>query len=173
MKNEKTRVDDAFAYDRNVVEHVLSLLESCRSVDVSTELCSDALEPVEERLAREVLCTVEAHMLEEVCETVLVVLLLECSYVSSEVELGSLSRLVVVTDVVGHAVLELAYFHCRVIRKCLWLLTERYSCSKNCCQKDKYTFHSLLCVIIPYITCKYNKIIGPHNDLVYTLPYRV
>ena len=135
VEDEKARVKDALPYDRDVVEHVLCLLEACRSVDVASELSSDALEPVEELLAREVFCTVEAHVLEEVSKTVLVVFLLECSDVSREVEFRSLSRLVVVADVIGHAVLKLSCSYCRVVwKRCL---TERHCGSEDRCNEDE------------------------------------
>ena len=127
MKYEEARVDDAFPYDRYVVEHVLSLLEACRCVDVSSELGSDALKPLKKGLAREVFRSVEAHVLEEVSETVLVIVFLECSYVSSKVEFSSLCWLIVVADVIGHTVFELAGSYGRVVWKLV--LTKCHCCS--------------------------------------------
>ena len=135
MEDEKARVKDALPYYRDVVEHVLCLLEACRSVDVASELSSDALEPVEELLSREVFRTVEAHVLEEVSKSVLMVFLLECSYVCREIEFRSLSRLVVVADVIGHAVLKLSCSYCRVVwERCL---TERHCGSEDRCNEDE------------------------------------
>ena len=135
MEDEKARVKDALPYYRDVVEHVLCLLEACRSVDVASELSSDALEPVEELLSREVFRTVEAHVLKEVCKTVLVVFLLEGSDVSGKIEFCPLSRLVVVADVIGHAVLKLSCSYCRVVWK--WILTERHCGSEDRCNDDE------------------------------------
>ena len=135
MKHEKARVEDAFPYDRYVVEHVLSLLEACRCVDVSSELGSDALKPLEKALSREVFRSVEAHMLEEVSEAVLVIVLLECSDVSCKVELSPLCRLVVVADVISHTVFELACSYGRIVRK--RCLTECHCCSEDCCNENK------------------------------------
>ena len=130
VHDEETRVYDALTNDRNIVEHVLCLLEACGSIDVSAELGTDALKPVEKSLSREILCTVEAHMLEEVCKTILVILFLVCTYVSSEIELCSLSRLVVMTDVVSHSVLKLSNLYLRIVRK--WILTESCKCGEKC-----------------------------------------
>ena len=77
----------------------MCLLESGRCVDVPSEFGSDALEPVEHCLVREILCAVEAHVLEEVGESVLVVFLLECSHVRGKIEFCPLCGLVVVADV--------------------------------------------------------------------------
>ena len=56
-------------------------------------------------------------MLEEVCETVLVISLLVCTNVSCKVEFSSLSWLVIVADVVCQTVLELTCPDSVVIRK--------------------------------------------------------
>ena len=141
MHYEKARVDDALAYDRNVVEHVLGLLETCRCIDVPSELGTDALEPLEKRLAREVFRSVEAHVLEEMCETVLVVALLICSDVSREVEFSPLCRLVIVADVIGHAVLQLSYPYFRVIgERCL---AEGNRSGEDRRNENKQTLHSI------------------------------
>ena len=93
------------------------------------------MKPVEECLAREVLCSVEAHVLKEVGQTVLVVFLLEGSDVGGEIELCPLCRLVIVTDIIGHAVLKLSDLYLRIVRK--RCLTERRRCSEYGCNENK------------------------------------
>ena len=108
MQNKKTRVNDTLAYDRNIVEHILCLLEACRCIDIAAELGTDTAQVVEQCLVGEILCTVEAHVLKEVSKTILVIGLLESTHIGCQIELGTLGRLVVVTDVVCQAILELA-----------------------------------------------------------------
>ena len=141
MHHEKTRVDDALADHWDIVEHVVSLLETSSCIDVAAELGTDALEILEKRLSREILCTVETHVLEEVSKTVLVVSLLVSAHICSEIELSSLSRLVVVADVVSHAVLKLACLHSRIVWK--YGLTESHHCSKDSCNTEDESFHVL------------------------------
>ena len=66
----------------------------------------DALQVFEQRLSREILCTVKAHMLEEVCKTVLVVFLLERTHVCRQIELGALCRQWIVANVIGQSILK-------------------------------------------------------------------
>ena len=74
-------------------------------------------------------------MLKEVRKTILVVLLLEGTDVSCKIEFRSLSRLVVVADVIGHAVLKLSCSYCRVVwKRCL---TERHCGSEDRCNEDE------------------------------------
>ncbi len=125
VHHEKAGIDDALAGHRYVVEHVGGLFDPSRGVDVAAELRSDSLEIFKKRLAREILRPVEAHMLEEMGETVLVRGLLNRPDIGREVELGSLCGLVVVPDVVGQPVVKLSHPDFRVIRKLLKVLSER------------------------------------------------
>ena len=56
------------------------------------------------------------------CETVLVRSLLNCSDIGCKVEFSPLCGLVIVPDVVGHPVVELADAHRRIIRQLLKVL---------------------------------------------------
>ena len=132
MQYKEARVNDALADDGDVVEHVLCLLKACRGVDVTAELGTDTLQILKQFLVGEILCTVETHVLKEVGKTVLVVLLLESTYICRQVELGTLCRLRIVTDVIGKSVLELANSYIRVNRQ--YCLRECCQCNKRCNQ---------------------------------------
>ena len=56
-------------------------------------------------------------MLEEVGQTVLVGSFLDCTHVGSKIELCPLGRLVVVTDVISHSVVEFANLNGRIVGK--------------------------------------------------------
>ncbi len=108
VHHEEAGIDHALADDGDVVEHILGGLHAGGGGDVAAELGSDALEILEHLLAGKVLEAVEAHVLQEVGETVLVRGLLDGSDMGCKIELGPLGGLVVVTDVVSHTVVELA-----------------------------------------------------------------
>ena len=56
-------------------------------------------------------------MLEEVSKTLLVVILLNSTYIVVDVEARLTLGLLVVADVIGKAVVELTYAHCGIHRK--------------------------------------------------------
>ena len=117
MHDEDAGVDYGRTDQRNVVEHICCLLDSRGGVDIASEAGSDALEPVKDALVRKILGSVEAHVLQEVGQPVLVRGLLDGSYVGSEVEFSPSGRLIIVADVVGKPVVELSLLHLRVVRK--------------------------------------------------------
>ena len=121
MQDKQAGVSYRRPYQRNVVEHILCLVESSRGVYIAAEGCADALEPFEETLAREILGSVEAHVLEEVGETVLVRSFLDGTHVGCEVEFGTVGRFVIVPDVIGEPVIQGSLADCRVVWK-LWHL---------------------------------------------------
>jgi hypothetical protein len=56
-------------------------------------------------------------VLEEVSKTLLVVILLDSTYIVVDVEACLTLRLLVVANVVGHAIVELAYTYFRIKRQ--------------------------------------------------------
>ena len=60
--------------------------------------------------------TVEAHMLQEVCQTALVVILLDRAYTLGDKELSTLLGPRIVADVIRHAVVQLTHADIRVGR---------------------------------------------------------
>ena len=141
VHHEKTGVDDALAYDWNVVKHILGCLHSGRGVDVAAEGGAYALEIFEHLLARKVLESVEAHVLEEVGEAVLARTLVEGTCVRGEVELAPLCRFVVVSDVISEAVFEFANPYGRIVRQ--RILCRKRQCSKHSRCNQKESFHYL------------------------------
>ena len=109
MHNKEAGVYDTLAGDGDVVEHILRSFHTGGGVDVAAEFRTDALKVLEHLLAGKVLEAVEAHMLKEVCKTVLIGLFLDCANVGCQIELCPLCGLVVVTDVVGKTVVQFAH----------------------------------------------------------------
>ena len=83
-------------------------LETRCRIDVASERCAYALKVVEQALSGEVFRAVEAHVLEEVSETVLVGCFLDCAHMGDEIKLRALGRFVVMTYIIGHSIIELA-----------------------------------------------------------------
>ena len=68
-------------------------------------------------LAGEILGAVKGHVLQEMRQSALARLLKDGSHALGDVEIGEACFLGIVTDVVGHAVLEFARAHVRVLRQ--------------------------------------------------------
>ena len=128
----------------DVVEHVLGLFKTGGCIDIAAEFGADALQPVENSLSGEMLGAVEAHVLEEMCKTVLVGSFLDGTNIGCKIKLGTMYGELVVTDVVGKPVVEFSYLYCGIPRKGphhgIVLCGHRHGrrCGKNC---DKQLLH--------------------------------
>ena len=60
--------------------------------------------------------TIESHVLKEMGETVLVILLEDSTYGLRDMELGTLLRLLIVADVVGQSVVQMPHAYVLVNR---------------------------------------------------------
>ena len=130
------------ADEGDVVEQVDGLLHAGARIDVAAEACAYALKPVEDSLSGEVLGAVEAHVLEEVREAVLVGSLLDGAHVGRQIELRTFLGESVVTDVVGESVVEFSDTGGRIIGK-----VGDFLCLSGCggrdehCRDQKESFH--------------------------------
>ena len=111
VQDQQTGIDDTLTIQRHARHIVAGLLLSGESVEVSTELHTHLLQVVDQHLAGQVLRAIESHMLQEVSQTLLVILLLNSTHVVQNVELGLISGLGIATYVVGHTVVQLAGSH--------------------------------------------------------------
>ena len=145
-EDEQAAVGHALTLHGDVVEHVLCLLKAGGRVDVAAELGSDALEVVEYALAGEALGAVEAHVLEEVGETVLVGSLEDTSGLGGQIELGPVFGKRVLADVIGESIVELTNLHGGIVRKRLHhrVLGREAQSSESRCEKNKDSFHTAI-----------------------------
>ena len=109
VEDEQARVNYARALHGDVGDVVDGLVDRGVGIEVLAKLYTDGLEPVDERVAGEVLGAVEAHVLEEVGQTALVFVLEDRAYLLGDEEVGLTFGVLVVTDVVGQSVGELAH----------------------------------------------------------------
>ena len=133
MYYEQACVHYARACNRYVVEHICGLFHSGGGVDVTPEFRPDALEVVQYLLVREISGAVEAHVLEEMCEPVLVRSLLYGPDIGGQIEFRSALGLVVVPYVIGESIVQLSLADSGIVRKLLYLrsLTEGHRNSRQ------------------------------------------
>ena len=117
MKDQETGVDEVLIRRRGVHDLIDSLVDGGVGIEVGAKFHTILLQVVDHTLAGEVLATLEGHVLEEVSETALIVLFEDAADALGDVEVGSLLRLLVVTDDVGEPVVELAHPHVLVDRQ--------------------------------------------------------
>ena len=113
-KYHQTRVDDAFARRGYITYIIDRLVNAGIGIQVCTELHADALTPAQQLVALEMLRAVEGHMLQEVRQTTLVVVLLNRTHLLGDIELSTLFWPRVVTDIIGQSVIQLTNAHCGV-----------------------------------------------------------
>ena len=104
MKDEQAGILHAFAFGGHVRDVVDGLVDAGVGVEVLSELHAHAFKPCDEFVAGEVLGAVEAHVLQEVGQTALVVVLKNRAYLLSDVEVGLPFGRFVVTDEVSKSV---------------------------------------------------------------------
>ena len=106
VQNQQGAVHDALADGRHVADVIHGLVPRGSGVEVGAELHADFLQVFDDHFTRQILRTVEGHVLQEVGETLLVVVLLDGADVVQDIEVGLVLRLFVMADVVGHPVLQ-------------------------------------------------------------------
>ncbi len=102
--------------DRDIVDVVNSLVNRSVGIEISAELHTDRLAVLDDPVSREVLSTVEAHMLKEVGKTPLTVVLEDGTHLLGDIEVSLACRLRIVTDIVGKAIVKLSDLYCRIDR---------------------------------------------------------
>ena len=151
-EDEQAAVGHAFTLYGNIVEHVLGFLETGGRIDVAAELGSYALQIVEYALAGELFSSVEAHVLEEVGETVLIRGLIDAAGLGGQVELGPVFGKGVLADVIGESVFEFAHLNGRIVRKRLHhgVLRGEAQASESRSEKNDDSFHAIVVFCINF-----------------------
>ena len=115
-EDEQTRVDDTLARRGYITNIIYRLVYRRIGVQVSTELHTYALTPAQHLVTLEMFRAVEGHVLQEVSQTTLVVVLLNRAHTLGNVELGTVFGPCVVTDVISQSVVQLTDTHVGVHR---------------------------------------------------------
>ena len=116
VQNEQAAIDNSLTGSGHVRDVIYRTVNAGISIQVTTELDSDGLTPFDDVVAFEVLGAVEAHVLQEVCQTALVVVLLNSADTLGNIELSTLLGPGVVTNVVCQTVVQLTNTDFRVCR---------------------------------------------------------
>ena len=114
-QDHQAGVHDGFALDGDIVQHVLGFLETGGGVDVPAEFRADGAEIVQDALVGEVRRSIEAHVLKEVREAVLVWGFLDGADVGGKIEFRPPRRKLVVADVIGKSVFQVSYADRRIV----------------------------------------------------------
>ena len=101
MHHQQRRVNDTLAIGRHVRQTIDRLIDGGISIDVSTEVHTDGLKIIDDALTGEVLGTIEGHMLQEVSQTILMILFEDRTYTLRDMEFAALLRLLVMTNIIG------------------------------------------------------------------------
>ena len=147
MKDVKAGVDGRRdSGNGNIVYVVDSLVYGCVGIEVSTELDSNAFAVLDDAVSGEMLGSVEAHVLKEMCKTSLVIIFKDRAHFLGYVEVCLAFRLGIVPYIVGKAVLEMSDTDSRVNRHRWHLLCGcEYTCKQQQgCSKDSlHYFHNI------------------------------
>ena len=142
--HKQRAVNDAFAIRRYIRKTVNGLVNRGIGIDVSAEINTYRLKIIDDPFAGEMLCSVESHMLQEMRQTVLMILFEDSTYCLRNVELATLFRLLVVTDVIGQTVLQFAVTNIRVHRQFLCGLGPYHPCHSQQENRQSDFFHIVM-----------------------------
>ena len=131
VQNQQTRVDDALARRGYITYIIYRLVDRGIGVEVGSELHTDSLAPLHDIVTLEVLGTVEAHVLQEVSQSALLVILLNGAHALCDVELGTLLGPSIMTNVISQSVVQLTDFYLGVNGHCRHLLSHHVGCTSH------------------------------------------
>ena len=122
LEDEHTRIYGCSTSSWYVGKIVNGLVDTCVSIQILTILHTNALKIVLKAIALEMLRTIESQVLQEVSQTTLVVVLINRTNLLCNVETCYMLREIVVTNVVGKAVVKVTDSHILVNRNLRHLL---------------------------------------------------
>ena len=148
MQNKQTRVDGTSNLHIDIVDVIDSFVESRVGIEVLTELHTDALQVLLQTITREVFCAIEAHVLEEVSQSALVIIFLYGTYALGDVEIATLLGPLIMANVIRKAVLQFTHLDGWVKRNRRHLHLLCFGCkhhNKHQQQRNQF-FHFLIYV---------------------------
>ena len=122
LEDEHTRIYGCSTSSWYVGKIINGLVDTCVSIQILTILHTNALKIVLKAIALEMLRTIESQVLQEVSQTTLVVVLINRTNLLCNVETCYMLREIVVTNVVGKAVVKVTDSHILVNRNLRHLL---------------------------------------------------
>ena len=143
IEDEQTRVDNTLARRGYITNIIYRLVDAGIGVQVTTELDTHTLTPAQQIVALEVLRTVEGHVLQEVGQSSLVVVLLDGAHTLGNVKLSPLLGPIVVTDVISQSVVEFADTYIGIDGNCRHFLCQQRNTTGQHQQEAKKKFFHL------------------------------
>ena len=144
MEDKQTRVELCLIGCWHVRDIIYCLIDRSIGIEVAAKLHTDRLAIADNAIAWEILCTVKAHVLEEVSQTSLAVFFLNGAHTLCDEELSAVFWPVVITDIISKSVVKFADTHILVY----WYRWHHLrTCSDECCdenrkhQKELFSFH--------------------------------
>ena len=134
VQYQQARVNCACRFHIHIINIINSLVERGIGIQILTELHTDTLQILLQPVAGEMRSTIEAHMLQEMSQTTLVLLLLNRTHLLGNVEVAAFLRPLIVADVIGEAIGQNANLYGWIKRNIGHLLSRN---SHNCCHESK------------------------------------
>jgi len=101
VQHQKGAVNYSLAVGRNIGQVVNGFVKRGKGVDVEAKLNANRFKVVDYTLTRKMLGAVESHVLQKMCQTVLVILLKYCTYILGNKKFCALLGFGVLPNVVG------------------------------------------------------------------------
>ena len=111
FQHEYAGVESGHALRGHVADAIHGLVDGSVGIQVATEVNTNATGEVEQCRVGEMLRTVEGHVLQEVSQSALVLVLLNGTHALCDVEVGHVLGPVVLADIVGQTVVQLTDSH--------------------------------------------------------------
>ena len=108
MQNQQARINKSGMSDRNIAQVVNSFGECCIGIDVAAKSHAMFFQHVQNTFVGEIFGAIGVHVLEKVCQAILVIIFEQCTDILDDVKTGPLLGLFVVPDVISHAVWQFA-----------------------------------------------------------------
>ena len=116
VEDEQTGIQSTSCLHIHIVDVIDGLVERGVGIQVFTEFHTDAFQILLQAVTGEVGGAVETHVFEEVCQTTLVLILLNGTHLLCNVEESTLLWPFVVTQIICQSVGQCSLAHCRVHR---------------------------------------------------------
>ena len=104
MEYHEAGIHQSHVCSRNGADVIYSLVLCSVGIDVASERNTVTLQCLDDSFVREVLGSLECHVLQEVGETVLVIVLQNCTDVLDDVETGPVFRFLIMSYIIGQPV---------------------------------------------------------------------
>ena len=114
MQDKQTGIESTGNLHVDVVDVIHRLVKGSVGIEVLSKLHTDTLQILLERITREMGSTIETHMFQEMSQSALTLLLLHGTHLLCYVEVCTLLRPLVVTDIISESIRQDTHLDSRV-----------------------------------------------------------